>query len=710
MNKKDLECAICLSRFNQPKTLKCMHTYCLQCIQKWVETHGKMKCPICGQEHDLTKEDLKKLASNTMISQLLEYVMKTEDQKPTNCSFCDNQPAYHCSTCQLYLCGAQCVKQHKAVPLTKDHPLYTLDKKEQDGKQINCQVHCNTPLEFYCSNCNKSACKKCEHILRCYQKQHKVIPMSTAVEKFNKDANDIVELAHKIEKTLTEKQETLTKDRSEFDSQLMLCRTAIKIQEKKLLRKVQEKSKELLIDLEIIYKKKKENFDSEVNDIDSKITQIKNLIVSTNTMMNKPEEIKTLLSHKTTVKAVKDKVLGTDFDQSLQMRTITPNFIPSVQLDELMNTEGIGRITIVDSLTYKVAEDDEHITVTKGQPFVVKVSSLTECDACQLAATLINFSSEESPTKVEYDENGHYKITGRCNVEGDWQMKITAGGVDIKGSPVNIKVEKLGLVHIIDNISDYGEHIEVADVISDTDGYILVSTLSTDILKFNQSGSFVAKIQAPQDFQVNGMHQLGDGHVIFTDQLGKCVVMCDDKFQEIHSFGKEILKCPQGLAVNKETRVLYVADCHADCVFKFNVDDGTLLGKIGSEGSEGGQMNEPQDVTLTKEGHVIISDFGNKIIQIFNTSDELIKFFVCCGGKYDYIVSPTAVLMDMDENIMVSSHEKLQLFDKNGVFIKRIDHEDDGLCLPSGISIISKRPRRVAVADHGSNNVKIFNY
>ncbi|XP_033121517.1 E3 ubiquitin-protein ligase TRIM33-like [Anneissia japonica] len=255
MDKNDLECAICLSRFHQPKTLKCMHTYCLHCIQKLVETHGKMKCPTCGQEHDLTKEDL---ASNEMISLLLEYVMKIEDQKPTKCSFCDNQPAYHCSTCQQYLCGAQCAKQHKTLAVTRDHPLYTLDIEEQNDKPTNCQVHYKTPQEFYCSTCSKSACENCQHIFHCFQKQHKVIMMSSAIDKFNKDANGIVKLAHEIEKTLTEKLEKLTTDRSEFDSQMKLCRRAIEIQENKLIRKVQEKSKELILDLESIYKDKKE--------------------------------------------------------------------------------------------------------------------------------------------------------------------------------------------------------------------------------------------------------------------------------------------------------------------------------------------------------------------------------------------------------------------------------------------------------------------
>ncbi|XP_033104711.1 E3 ubiquitin-protein ligase TRIM56-like, partial [Anneissia japonica] len=244
MDKKDLECAICLNRFHQPKTLKCMHTYCLQCIEKWVETHGKMKCPTCGQEHDLTKEDLKQLTSKTMISQLLEYIKKTEEQKPTKCSFCDNQPAYHCSRCQLYLCRGQCFECHEKIPATNDHPLYTLDMKEQDGssdKKTKCPAHSNITIEFYCCTCNKSACKQCEHILRCYQKQHNVIPISVAIDKFNEDATEVFNLAKEMEKKLTKKLDFIKKDRLVFDSQITLCTTAIEIQEKNIIEKVQKK-------------------------------------------------------------------------------------------------------------------------------------------------------------------------------------------------------------------------------------------------------------------------------------------------------------------------------------------------------------------------------------------------------------------------------------------------------------------------------------
>ncbi|XP_033121488.1 E3 ubiquitin-protein ligase TRIM71-like [Anneissia japonica] len=349
MDKKDLECAICLNRFSQPKTLKCMHTYCLQCIQKWVETHGKMKCPTCGQEHDLTKKDLQQLSSNILISDLLRYVVKTEDQKPTKCSFCYNQPTHHCSICQMYLCGGNCIKQHKAVPLTKDHPLYTLDIKEQDDssdEEIEYLDDSNTTLEFYCSTCNKSACTKCKQ-------QHEVIPISTARDQFNKDAIDVVKQAHEIENKLTEKLQSIAKYKSEFDSQFKLCRNDIENHEENLIKTVQEKSKELISDLEEIYKESEEEIHCEIKDIDSKLTEVNNLKTSINTMIikamiNKPEQ-ESLGSYWTTVNTVRDDFLGDNFNSNFNSKSsVKPNFIPSEYVKELQKG-GIGTCLLYTS-------------------------------------------------------------------------------------------------------------------------------------------------------------------------------------------------------------------------------------------------------------------------------------------------------------------------------------------------------------------------
>ncbi|XP_033109940.1 tripartite motif-containing protein 2-like [Anneissia japonica] len=591
--------------------------------------------------------------------------------------------------------------------MSADKALHTLEGSK-DG-QITCPTHCSMVLEFYCSTCKKSACKQCEHVFNCF-KNHEVTEMKVAVDKFNQNAIKLIQTTEEIKNKLQETFDSIIKDRLNFDTHLKLCRKAIEDQKETIIKKIRERTEALMADLIEGHKAKIEDHDTKIKFLESKRTQVHSLKTAIHAIMNKPEETENLEHHKTTINTIRDQVLGTDFDKSVQIMNITPNFIPSKHLDKLINTEGIGRITNVDSMMYKVDKDDEAITVIKGDPFVVEVSSLAGSNACKLAATLKNLiSGKELPTGVEYGTNGKYKITGRCNVEGDWQMKITVGGTHIKGSPVTIKAERLGLVHTIDN-KEHTNTNTVIDVVLDTDGCMLLLSGSEYILKFNQSGLFIEKIEWPKYAKINRMHLMSNGHMVYSDGYRKCVVMCDAKFKKIRSFGKKQLKYPEGSTVNEETRVLYVVDRESHCVCKFNVDNGKLLGKIGSEGSKVGQMNRPEGVTLTKEGHVIVADCQNCRIQMFDVNDKFMRTLVGSGEEDGKVWYPFGVTMDMDENIIISSINKLQLFNKNGVFIKRIDHQDDGLNGPLGITVIANKTRRVAVANNRQNNVKVFNY
>ncbi|XP_033095258.1 uncharacterized protein LOC117099839 [Anneissia japonica] len=517
--------------------------------------------------------------------------------------------------------------------------------------------------------------------------------MKTAIHKFNQNATEVIRIAEGIAINLKRNLESITNDMSKFES-------AIEVKQKRLIKTVQKKSKELISKLEVIHK------DHKVEDINSQLIKTNDLMVRINTATNE-QEIETCESYLHHLKTIRNMARETDICQSFHKRHITLNITKSTQIEELINTEGIGKIIMVGDL-YKVAKDDETITVTKEEKFVVKVSSIAENDAFQLTATLRNSSGEETATDVDYQESGEYKISGRCNVEGEWQMKITAGAAQIKGSPVNITVESLGLVHTISNISEYKKHnkrCKVKDVILDADGCLLVSSYHEDILlKFNKSGLFVTSIQLPQNVIVNRMHLMDNGHLMYSHVYRNCVVMCDDKFKETCSFGEGILKSPEGLTVNNETRLLYVTYHSANCVFKFSVDNGSLLGNFGSKGLEIYQMNSPIDVTLSKGGHVIVADYGNCRIQMYDVNDNFIR--VLSNGIWHL----HGVTTDTDENIIVSSAHRLQLFDKNGDFIKRIDHENDRLCEPFGITVISNRQRKVAVANYIPNNVKIFNY
>ena len=51
-----LECALCTEPFKSPKSLPCLHVFCEDCIESYIEKNlrqGSYACPICQEVHQL---------------------------------------------------------------------------------------------------------------------------------------------------------------------------------------------------------------------------------------------------------------------------------------------------------------------------------------------------------------------------------------------------------------------------------------------------------------------------------------------------------------------------------------------------------------------------------------------------------------------------------------------------------------------------------
>ena len=56
---KELTCAICLSRYETPKVLPCLHTYCKGCLGDLLAKSrepDRVTCPQCKEEHQLPED------------------------------------------------------------------------------------------------------------------------------------------------------------------------------------------------------------------------------------------------------------------------------------------------------------------------------------------------------------------------------------------------------------------------------------------------------------------------------------------------------------------------------------------------------------------------------------------------------------------------------------------------------------------------------
>jgi|Deesub1362B_J571_1020462.scaffolds.fasta_scaffold00181_50 sugar lactone lactonase YvrE len=70
-------------------------------------------------------------------------------------------------------------------------------------------------------------------------------------------------------------------------------------------------------------------------------------------------------------------------------------------------------------------------------------------------------------------------------------------------------------------------------------------------------------------------------------------------------------------------------------------------------------------------GNIYIVDSGNERIQKFDKNGKYIKTIGRKGqgpGEFD---SPTSIFIDVEDNIYIKDGREIEIFDKNGNFIKK---------------------------------------
>ncbi|XP_071952918.1 E3 ubiquitin-protein ligase TRIM56-like [Antedon mediterranea] len=295
INEKVLLCSVCHEVFQTPKTLGCQHSFCLKCIQNWVErSGGKLTCPMCRQQFKLPSNGVGGLPSSYFINQLLEYTKETKENVASEkrCVMCNKEATAHCMECSAYLCS-QCSENHCKIPSCCDHTVMSLnqymsmDAKERTAaKPVMCPKHTSVAVEFYCGTCSVPVCMKCTVVTH---KGHNLQELDTAFEEFKRDANEILsgfsthenEMKSELLKHVTEKEAR--------KESVKKCITEVKQHTKNLHQMIDDAEKVLLDDLTTQYKIVTAKRQKEKIDTESKIEQLQNASLFVDTLVKAPQ-------------------------------------------------------------------------------------------------------------------------------------------------------------------------------------------------------------------------------------------------------------------------------------------------------------------------------------------------------------------------------------------------------------------------------------
>jgi len=167
---------------------------------------------------------------------------------------------------------------------------------------------------------------------------------------------------------------------------------------------------------------------------------------------------------------------------------------------------------------------------------------------------------------------------------------------------------------------------------------------------------------------------------------------------------------PIGVACNSRGDVIVVEyGNHRVQVFD---KAGKFLFKFGSNGSENGQFSKPYGVAVDQRNNqIVVADYSNHRIQVFDEKGVFIRAFGSSGRNDGQLSNPHAVVVDSQGNYFVVEYNnhRVSVFNSNCQFLRKFGTKGNGngqLSSPYGIGVLSNG--NIAVCEGGNSRVSIF--
>lgn len=202
------------------------------------------------------------------------------------------------------------------------------------------------------------------------------------------------------------------------------------------------------------------------------------------------------------------------------------------------------------------------------------------------------------------------------------------------------------------------------------------------------------------------------GRLLVSDSASGLIHAFGTRGEYLGALGNGVLRRPVGLAVQRGSGRLYVADASLHQVVVLD-SRGKDVGRIGERGSSPGQFNFPTHVALSEAGELCVSDSLNFRVQVFGPEGMLRRVIGKKGDMPGTFSQPKGIALDPEGHIFVvdSNFEAVQVFNRDGELLMTFGREGTGpgeFYLPVGIWIDPMG--RVFVADWENRRIQVFQY
>ena len=703
--KKEAECPMCLEIVKNPKTLPCLHSFCLECLDKLAnfarrQLQTTIKCPVCQTSFPIPETDtFANIPSSFHLNRLVDALaLENGSLQAQKCNNCDeNSPAtIYCFVCQSFMC-ATCFQSHQRIKMTRGHHNVVIDKLQPQDVQelmhrpVMCsqKYHEDQALEFYCEDCKVLICLKCSIVSH---NRHLVIDtQKAALEQKMQMADAVAKVKAEIlvyEKKI--KKQAALKDKNIAD--IMNAKRKMTDTVEKVIHDLREHEKEMKL-------KFLELYDAEQK---QHATRLENLLLITTQLKICAERGQGILERNVSTEILQTNpaILGRS-DELLRAKRPdvykSPNFNyylfdkKCVLLDQILASKtDPGSIYVTGDHDCEIGKESSFVVVTR-------VSDGLQCyqQNDQIKVDILTPEGDHLNPELRDSKDGKYTVTYTPQCVGQHCIEIQVNGHLLTGSPFIVRVqhhcqlaiqfgsrgEGPGAFYWIFDValSHKNGKIAVADVgnkriqvfsslgrfqwqshldgeptsvaFTDCGDLLTLSFGGTNKLHlFSENGLLIKSMEGKCLRKPKHLSIAGDRRLVITEEADEAIkVLSPDGKKLLLSFISPDCATYPECAVYHQNK-FFVSYPEAHCIKVFD-KRGVYLHDIGCEGSSDGQFCYPVGIIVDKYNQLIVCDVDNQRLQVFTISG---KFLSKLQGEHLNTCNPRYAAINNNDNLCVA--------------------------------------------------------
>ena len=678
--KKEAECPLCLETVKDPKTLPCLHSFCVLCPNKHAvyarrQLQTTIKCPVCLTSFEIPEGDTFGCLPTSFHLNRLVDVLALGDDNPQSqtCSNCeeDNTATCYCFDCSDFFCNA-CAKVHNQMKISRHHRsviiqnLKTQDVEELMHRPVMCgeKYHEKETLEYYCQDCEVCACQKCV-ILN--HNRHAMMAMQEAAEEQKVQITEVVEQAKtKIEHFEEMAQEIAILNKSRDDTQA--ARDKVQTTTEELIRILKEHEMAMVAKLDEI-DEERQRCHAVQQERQLLVTQFKSSVEYCEAVLQRDLSFEILQAQQTVVKRC--QTLLNEAGVSVK-KPLNVYYVTNEKIIEDVRSAVLGRVVVSYSDSSRSEAEGKGLEEAEAgieSNFTISTKDFQgkQCyyENDQLEISIKTSSGEDQMDRViEDNKDGEYAVTYILYRAEEHTVAIKLNGQPLTGSPwcVQVSPHQYKSAFRFSSgagwdasiaFSEMNETIAIADfknysvrLCSSSGRYIeryvfdkcygkptsVAFTKSGEIIVvharrislFTEGLQFIKRIINDKLKEAWYLSVTHDGRMIVIDLYDKAIkVLSPDATEVLLSFtAPGCIQSPFFAVYHQE--MFFVCYTGDECIKVFNKEGGFLY-NIGSIGNGDEQFYHPGELAIDKYNNLVVCDTNNKRLQVFTLDGKFVN-------------------------------------------------------------------------------------